>query len=111
MLIVIPREGESQRRRFRPGLTLRSGVEMHADARLSLEPYEFAAARGLAGELGVSGVLAQVLVRRGLGDPAAARAFLAGADEHPLSAFGGLEAAASRILGHVARRSRVTVHG
>ena len=63
---------------------------IHQDARLALEPYEFAAARRLAGELGVSGVLAQVLVRRGLGEPAAARAFLAAADEHPLDAFGGL---------------------
>jgi single-stranded-DNA-specific exonuclease len=84
---------------------------IHQDARLALEPYEFAAARRLAGELGVSGVLAQVLVRRGLAEPAAARAFLAAADEHPLDAFGGLRDAAERILGHVRRRSRITVHG
>ena len=84
---------------------------IHQDARLALEPYEFAAARRLAGELGVSSVVAQVLVRRGLGEPAAARAFLAAADEHPLDAFGGLRDAAERILGHVRRRSRITVHG
>src|SRR5215203_7105615 len=84
---------------------------MHQDARLRLEPYEFAAARRLAGELGISDVLAQVLVRRGLGEPAAARAFLEAADEHPLDAFGGLGDAAERILGHVRRRSRITVHG
>ena len=84
---------------------------IHPDAQLALEPYEFAAARRLAGELGVSGVLAQVLVRRGLGEPSAARAFLAAADEHPLDAFGGLRAAAERIAGHVRRRSRITVHG
>ena len=78
---------------------------------MALAPYEFAAAQRLAGELGVSGVLAQVLVRRGLGEPAAARAFLAGAAEHPLDAFGGLRAAAAQILGHVGRRSRITVHG
>src|SRR5215204_3212328 len=84
---------------------------MHQDARLRLEPYGFAATRRLAAELGVSDVLAQVLVRRGLAEPAAARAFLAAADEHPLDAFGGLRDAAERILGHVRRRSRITVHG
>jgi single-stranded-DNA-specific exonuclease len=83
----------------------------HPDARLALEPYEFAAAERLARQLGVSGVLAQVLVRRGMADPAAARAFLEAADEHPLDAFGGLREAAERILGHVRRRSRITVHG
>ncbi len=46
-------------------------------------------------ELGVSGPLAQVLVRRGLADPERARAFLAADEEHPPAAF-----AASR------RRSR-----
>ncbi len=83
----------------------------HQDARLTLTPYEFAAAERLGQELGVSGVLAQVLVRRGMGEPAAARAFLAAADEHPLDAFGGLRAAAEGILGHVRRGSRITVHG
>ncbi len=84
---------------------------MHPDARLSLEPYEFAAAQRLSEELDVSGVLAQVLVRRGLGDPGDARAFLAAGDEHPLDAFGGLREAAGVILGHVRRRTRITVHG
>ena len=84
---------------------------IHKDARLTLDPYEFAAARRLAAELGVSGVLAQVLVRRGMGEPAAARAFLAAAEEHPLDAFGGLREAAERIIGHVRRGSRITVHG
>jgi single-stranded-DNA-specific exonuclease len=80
-------------------------------ARIELDRYDYAAARALAEALGVSHVLAQVLVRRGLGDPGAARAFLAGADAHPLEAFGGLHAAAGRILGHIGRRSRITVHG
>ena len=84
---------------------------IHQDARLALEPYEYAAAQRLGAELGVSGVLAQVLVRRGLADGAAARAFLEAGDEHPLDAFGGLRAAAERILGHVRRHSRITVHG
>lgn len=80
-------------------------------ARIDLAPYDFAAAGVLERELGVSHVLAQVLARRGLGDPAAARAFLAAADAYPLDAFGGLRTAAARILGHVGRRSRITVHG
>jgi single-stranded-DNA-specific exonuclease len=79
--------------------------------RFTVAPYDYAAAERLAGELGVSHVLAQVLVRRGLADTEAARTFLAAQDAHPLDAFGGLREAAARILGHVGRRSRITVHG
>jgi single-stranded-DNA-specific exonuclease len=81
------------------------------ETRFTVAPYDYAAAERLAAELGVSHVLAQVLVRRGLGDVVAARAFLAAADVHPLDAFGGLREAAGCILGHVGRRSRITVHG
>ncbi|HET9740321.1 MAG TPA: single-stranded-DNA-specific exonuclease RecJ [Solirubrobacteraceae bacterium] len=79
--------------------------------RFTVPPYDYAAARRLAGELGVSHVLAQVLVRRGFGEVEAARAFLAAEESHPLDAFGGLRAAAARVLEHVGRRSRITVHG
>src|SRR3954453_24271206 len=41
-------------------------------ARFDIAPYDFAAAERLGADLGVSHVLAQVLVRRGLADPAAA---------------------------------------
>jgi single-stranded-DNA-specific exonuclease len=81
------------------------------DARFDIAPYDFAAAERLGAELGLSHVLAQVLVRRGLADPAAARRFLEAEEAHPLDAFGGLRAAAGAILSHVARRSRITVHG
>ncbi len=81
------------------------------EARLTVAPYDFAAAARLGAELGCSHVVAQVLVRRGLGDVADAREFLAADVSHPLSAFGGLAAAAERITGHIARRSRITVHG
>ena len=74
-------------------------------------PYDYAAAERLSAALGVSHVLAQVLVRRGLGEEGEARAFLAAAEAHPLDAFGGLREAARHILGHVGRRSRITVHG
>ena len=73
--------------------------------------YDVAAARRLAGELEVSPVLAEVLVRRGLADPDAARAFLAAADAHPLHAFGGLAEAAALIGRHIGQGSRITVHG
>ncbi len=81
------------------------------EARFEIAPYEFAAADQLSSELGVSHVLAQVLVRRGLGDPAEARRFLAAEEAHPLDSFGGLREGAGVILEHVARRSRITVHG
>jgi single-stranded-DNA-specific exonuclease len=81
------------------------------DARFEIAPYDYAAAERLSRELGVSPVLAQVLVRRGLGDAAAARGFLEAEAAHPLEAFGGLREAAAVILGHVGRRSRITVHG
>lgn len=82
---------------------------MHA--RLQVAPYEFAAAARLAAELACSHVVAQVLVRRGLGDPDAARAFLAAGERHPLSAWPGLANTAWRVLEHVERGSRITVHG
>jgi single-stranded-DNA-specific exonuclease len=81
------------------------------DARFTVTPYDYAAAERLAATLHVSHVLAQVLVRRGFADPGEARAFLAAGETHPLDAFGGLRDAAERILGHVRRRSRITVHG
>jgi single-stranded-DNA-specific exonuclease len=83
----------------------------HPDVRFELAPYDFAAAERLSARLGISHVLAQVLVRRGLGEPEAAQRFLAADEIHPLEAFGGLREAAGAILGHVGRRSRITVHG
>jgi single-stranded-DNA-specific exonuclease len=79
--------------------------------RLEVAPYDYAAAERLRAELGVSQVTAQVLVRRGFAASAAARTFLAADVRHPLDAFGGLREGAARIVGHVARGSRITVHG
>jgi single-stranded-DNA-specific exonuclease len=62
-------------------------------------------------ELGVSGPVAQVLVRRGLSEPAGARAFLQAADEHPASAFAGIGEAVTPILACVNSGERITVHG
>jgi single-stranded-DNA-specific exonuclease len=62
-------------------------------------------------ELGVSSAMAQVLVRRGLRDPAGARAFLAADEEHQPSAFAGIEVAITLVLEHLQAGRRITVHG
>jgi len=69
------------------------------------------ALRALERELGVSAALAQVLVRRGLVEPDAARTFLDASERHPPAAFAGIETAVQLILRHVDGGSRVTVHG
>src|SRR3954451_645398 len=79
--------------------------------RLEVAPYEFAAAARLTAELSCSHVLAQVLVRRGLAEPEAARRFLEAGVSHPLSAWPGLAKTAWRVLEHVTRGSRITGHG
>ena len=81
------------------------------NVRLQVPSYDYAVAERLCAELDVSHVVAQILVRRGLGDPARAREFLEAAVRHPLDAFGGLREGALRILTHVKRGSRITVHG
>jgi single-stranded-DNA-specific exonuclease len=65
----------------------------------------------LGRELRVSGALAQVLVRRGLGEPALARAFLAAEEEHHHSLFAGIGEAVTVILAHAASGRRITIHG
>jgi single-stranded-DNA-specific exonuclease len=62
-------------------------------------------------ELGVSGPVAQVLVRRGMADPAQARAFIAADEEHPYRAFAGIERAIAVIASHVRAGTRITIHG
>jgi single-stranded-DNA-specific exonuclease len=86
-------------------------VPAGVDTRYTVTPYDYGAAERLAAALGVSHTLAQILVRRGLGDPAAADEFLTGAQRYPLDAFGGLHDAARHIRGHIERSSRITVHG
>jgi single-stranded-DNA-specific exonuclease len=79
--------------------------------RLEIAAYDFEAACALERELGVSHVLGQLLVRRGLGDAAAARAFLAAEEGHPPEAFLGMGDAVATIERHVGAGSRITVHG
>jgi single-stranded-DNA-specific exonuclease len=65
----------------------------------------------LRGELDVSGALAQVLVRRGMAEPALAQAFLEGVEEHPPAAFAGIDEAVQTILRHLAAGTQITIHG
>jgi single-stranded-DNA-specific exonuclease len=62
-------------------------------------------------ELGVSGPLAQVLVRRGLREPVRARAFLEAREEHCPAEFRGIGEAVAMILDHIEHEERITVHG
>ncbi len=80
-------------------------------ARLQIAPYETAAAFALERDLGVSAALAQVLVRRGLADRAAAAAWLAADERHDPSAFDGIDAATALVLEHARAGSRITIHG
>ncbi len=82
-----------------------------AGPRFELAPYDMAAALALESELGIGHTLAQILVRRGLGDPALAREFLAGADAHPPLAFAGMQAARAAITERITAGGRIVVHG
>jgi single-stranded-DNA-specific exonuclease len=81
------------------------------ECRLDIPPVSIEQVRALEHALGVSFAVAQVLARRGLGDEAAARAWLAADERHEPAAFAGIDAAVALILRHVSARSRITVHG
>ena len=83
---------------FRPGPRLASGSRGCPARGVAVRVRRRRAAGGRAG---LSHVLAQVLVRRGLGDPAARARVPGGGDAPSARAFGGLRDAAGRILGHV----------
>jgi single-stranded-DNA-specific exonuclease len=80
-------------------------------ARLEIPDCPSEALERLQRELRCSGALAQVLVRRGLSEPASARAFLAAEETHPPAAFRGIGEALASILAHVDRGERITIHG
>src|ERR671925_1664907 len=78
----------------------------------TIRPCPHRKSSALAQELGVSEITASVLVRRGYGDPAEAKAFLAG--EQPLHdpfLLGDMAAAVERIRAAVAAGRRICVHG
>ncbi len=80
-------------------------------AKLQIAPCDIDAAFALERALGVSNPLAQVLVRRGFGEPDAARAWLAAGERHEPSAFAGIDVATALVLSHVQAASRITIHG
>ena len=80
-------------------------------ARLDIPPCSIDEVLALQRDLGTSFVVAQVLARRGLGDPRAARAWLEPRDDHPPSAFAGIDVAVKSILDHAGCGSRITIHG
>ncbi|MGI8802506.1 MAG: single-stranded-DNA-specific exonuclease RecJ [Solirubrobacteraceae bacterium] len=82
-----------------------------SNVRLEIAPAPSASIRRLEAALGVSSVLAEVLVRRGLDDPDAAREFLRAEEAHPPSAFTGIDEAVALILRHVGAGTPITVHG
>ena len=81
------------------------------EVRIELPGYSVPAALELERELGIGHVLAQVLVRRGLGDPDDARAFLAAADRHDASELAGIDRAVATIRRAIDAGARITVHG
>jgi single-stranded-DNA-specific exonuclease len=67
---------------------------------------------GLAEALGISWVTASVLVRRGYGDPDAARAFLAAEPpRHDAGLLGDTAAACERLRAAIVAGQRICVHG
>ena len=81
------------------------------EPRFEIAQCEPNAVERLRSELGVSDPLAQILVRRGMAEPARARAFMAADEEHPYTAFAGIERAIATIAEHVRAHSRITIHG
>ena len=82
------------------------------DGRWITRPCDWALVEALAEELGLSETTATVLVRRGLDDPAEARAFLAAESPgHDPLGLGDMAAAVDRIRAAVAAGERICVHG
>jgi len=79
--------------------------------RLELPQYDLRAALALERDLGVSHVVAQILVRRGYADTASARAFLEPTERHPPEMIDGITEAVQTIERHIRLGSRIVVHG
>jgi single-stranded-DNA-specific exonuclease len=78
----------------------------------TIRPCPHGEASALAAALGISWITASVLVRRGVGDPDAARAFLAAElPRHDASLLGDTAVACDRIRTAIAAGERICVHG
>src|SRR4051812_1191404 len=80
-------------------------------ARWNCSPCRTESVEEIAAGLGLSRTVATVLVRRGFDTSEAASRFLAADERHDPFAFDGVDAVCDRVLGHVARGSRIVVHG
>jgi single-stranded-DNA-specific exonuclease len=78
---------------------------------IELASYDLRAALALERELGISHVMAQVLVRRGIDDVQAARTLLEPRERHDPALFAGIDRAIAAIRRHIAAGSRIVVHG
>src|SRR5437870_1868995 len=77
------------------------------------QPVDEAAAKRLAAALDIAPIVAQLLCQRGLDDPDRAARFLHPSLDHlhdPM-ALADMPVAVDRILGAIARRERIAVHG
>ncbi len=75
------------------------------------EPYDYAEARALADELGLSEPVAVTLVRRGYRTPEAARAFLAAEEAHSPEEFRSMASVVELISTAIDHGAGITVHG
>jgi single-stranded-DNA-specific exonuclease len=79
--------------------------------RYEVEPYDYAEARALVDELGLSEPVAITLVRRGHRTPEQARAFLAADESHDPYEFRSMRDVVERIQAAIEAGQRITVHG
>src|SRR5437588_6861642 len=99
-----------------PGVDLHAVREVPGEiaapvTRVEIPEYDLAAALVLRRELGVSHAFAQVLVRRGLADPQAARDFLRADETHDSAEFAGIDVAVDAIRRRIESGGRIVVHG
>ena len=80
-------------------------------SRWTCDPFSVEAAEAIGRELGLSRVAAQVLARRGHDTPELAGAFMRAGDSHDPGLLNDVAEACRLILDHVARGSRIVVHG
>ncbi len=81
--------------------------------RWDLQPCDDGASIALAAALGIAPVVARLLCQRGLGDPQLAARFLSPSLDqlHDPMALADMRVAVDRILGAIARRERIAIHG
>lgn len=75
------------------------------------EPYDYAEARALSEQLGLSEPVAITLVRRGYRTPEEARAFLEADESHAPDEFNSMGTVTEKVLGAIGAGKRITVHG